>query len=87
MGPFTVDYTVGWSTDSVAKQATFARPGSHQIHLDVPPAVAATGGSFSMTFSNLKDVNGCTAKMTDQSVSYDVQTTRVSSAHQSSRSF
>lgn len=77
MGPFTVDYTVSWPTGSDAKQATFSKPGSHQINLDVPTAVAATGGSFTVTFTNLKDVNGCTAKTSDQSASFEVKTTRV----------
>lgn len=82
MGPFTVDYIVAGTTDAVAvaKQATFAKPGSHQLPLDVPPPVAATGGSFTVTFKNLKDVNGCTAKTTNQSVTFEVKTTRVGTA-------
>lgn len=81
MGPFTVDYTVSWPTGSEAKQATFSKPGNHQINLDVPSAVAATGGSFTVTFTNLKDINGCTAKTSDQSASFEVKTTRASLVH------
>ncbi|KAJ9091459.1 hypothetical protein QFC19_009102 [Naganishia cerealis] len=76
MGPFIVDYTVSWPMDSYASQATFNKPGSQQIALEVPTAVAATGGSFTVTFTNIRDVNGCFARTNDQSVSFDVKTTR-----------
>lgn len=78
MGPLEVDYTVSWPLDSYSKQATFSKAGNHHIDIDVPSAVAATGGSFTVTFTNIKDVNGCSARAIDQTISYDVKTTRVS---------
>lgn len=78
MGPLEVDYTVSWPLDSYSTQATFSKPGNHHIDLEVPSAVAATGGSFTVTFTNIKDVNGCSARASDQSISFDVKTTRAS---------
>jgi type IV secretory pathway TrbF-like protein len=78
MGPLEVDYTVSWPSDSYSSHATFSKAGNHHIDLDVPSAVAATGGSFTVTFTNIKDVNGCSARASDQSVSFDVKTTRAS---------
>ncbi|KAJ9093059.1 hypothetical protein QFC21_006552 [Naganishia friedmannii] len=75
-GPFTVDYTVSWPMDSYASQATFNQAGNQHITLKIPTAVAANGGSFTVTFTNIKDVNGCVARTNEQSVPFDVKTTR-----------
>jgi hypothetical protein len=76
MAPFTVDYTVSWPMGSYASQATFTKAGNQHIALQVPTAVAATGGRFIVTFTDIKDTNGCVAR-TSESTSFDVKTTRV----------